>query len=373
MATRRLLRSAGHPRFPASQTARRERLWALAVVDTLTHAVIGALGARTLIAQRLPRRWSLAAGALGGLFPDIDYLWFLLDPLQFHAYWHRSFTHSLLMLPLWALLLSVTLYLLGGRKQNGWLLYLGCALGLGLHIAADLITAWDLQLFWPLSDWRTSLAWIFVIDPWFSALALTALLLCWRWPHAGWLGAAPLVLWLIWSIQYKQQALELAQAFAQQQAEAAQVSVWPQPFSPRNWKLLVSGTHGHWQAHLRLGDSRSRLADYWPHPWLRSTAQAYQPHSALIWQFHPRFDSPQGDGETALQLWHSEMLQDVRQFFSAPARYHQPDSSASHCLWFTDLIYSLPTQRPPFIYGACRSPSSFWQLSRQPVTATSAE
>ena len=122
-------------------------------MELITHVGHGALSARTVKA-RLPWRWSLGAAALGAVFPDSDFVLLLVDPLSFHAYWHRSFTHSLVMLPLWAALPGWLLYWLSRRRQPFLLLWLYACLGVASHIALDLLTAWDIALLWPVGDWR---------------------------------------------------------------------------------------------------------------------------------------------------------------------------------------------------------------------------
>jgi inner membrane protein len=335
-------------------------------MDLFTHAGIGALCALSVPRRHRPnRRWAIGAAVAGAIFPDADFVLFLVDPLQFHAYWHRSFTHSLVMVPLWSALVSGILHLLSGRRQSWKALYKFVCLGIVSHILIDLITAWDTALLWPLSDWRLSLGWVFVIDPWFSTVLTLGLLLALRWPRAvagSWL---LLAMWLGWLTLNKQQAQTIAEAYAATLDSPSQVGAWPQPFSPRNWKLVVSTAHGHWQAHVHLHSSPSPLARWWPHSWLRDAAQAYQAVPDLSWQYHPRFSLLGGtDAAEATRAWNSDALKDFRFFAHYPARY---PGGPDHCYWFTDLLYVIPTQKPPFIYGACRDQDDQWQLVRQPV------
>lgn len=336
-------------------------------MDPITHASLGALSARTCKSP-LPLRWSLGATLLGALFPDSDFALLLLDPLSFHAYWHRSFTHSLVMLPLWAALLAGLLYALMYRlsrhRQPFWLLWAYVALGLASHIALDLTTAWDMALFWPLGDWRGSLGWLFIIDPWLTSLLLLGLVVTLRWQPAVWLVWIALALWLGWAVAHKQEAREKTQAFAATLDTPAAVEAWPQPFSPLHWKLVASTDAGHWQTHMHLGERASPLAPFWPHPWLRAAAEAYQPMGSARWQYYPRFAGAEDDEALARQLWQSPALQDFRYFAYYPVRY--PSAADDDCIWFTDLLYVIPNQRPPFIYGACRDTEGEWVSVRKP-------
>ena len=79
-------------------------------MDTLTHALSGALLARATApasvpasaasAEVLPLRRRIAIGALAAAFPDTDVVVSWLSPLAY-LYHHRGATHSILMLVIW--------------------------------------------------------------------------------------------------------------------------------------------------------------------------------------------------------------------------------------------------------------------------------
>jgi inner membrane protein len=72
-------------------------------LDTFTHALSGALAARALASR--DNRLRVAAGALGGAFPDCDFGLRLIDTLTY-LNWHQGPTHSLVLAPIWALPLA---------------------------------------------------------------------------------------------------------------------------------------------------------------------------------------------------------------------------------------------------------------------------
>src|SRR6202162_436180 len=97
-------------------------------MDTITHGIAGALlgkalfGGDQMFAMRSVNRgrvitWSLM---LGAIFPDIDVLRETLSRNDLLILtWHRSITHSLLCLPLFALALAaVTRWLVRWRKWD---------------------------------------------------------------------------------------------------------------------------------------------------------------------------------------------------------------------------------------------------------------
>src|SRR5258706_13885636 len=138
-------------------------------MDTLTHALSGALLARATApkdaaSRSLPRR--IAAGFFACAAPDLDIIVSLAGPVAYLAN-HRGVTHSLVLLPLWALLYSWVLAKIL-REPGGWrTLYGVTALGLGLHNAGDVITSYGTIILAPFSDWRAAIGTTFIIDLWF--------------------------------------------------------------------------------------------------------------------------------------------------------------------------------------------------------------
>ena len=146
-------------------------------MDTLTHALSGALLARATAPKDAPPRSTprrVAAGFFAAAAPDLDFVVGFVGPVEYLLH-HRGVTHSIVLLPLWALLLS---WILSGilREPRGWrALYGVTALSLGAHIAGDVITSFGTIVLAPLSDWRAGIGTTFIIDLWFSGIILAGL------------------------------------------------------------------------------------------------------------------------------------------------------------------------------------------------------
>src|ERR671918_376121 len=114
-------------------------------MDTLTHALSGALLARATEpkkprADQLPRRLRMWIGFWAAAFPDSDFIISFINPLAYLAL-HRSITHSVIALPIWALGLAFVLTVIV-RRSYSVKAFLGvCALGICIHIAGDVINA----------------------------------------------------------------------------------------------------------------------------------------------------------------------------------------------------------------------------------------
>src|ERR671913_239378 len=165
-------------------------------IDTLTHALSGALLARATAPKdapprALPRR--IAAGFFACAAPDLDFVIGFIGPVEY-LLTHRGVTHSILLLPAWALLYSWILAKVL-RDPGGWrALYGVSALALAAHIAGDLITSFGTMILAPLSDWRAGIGTTFIIDLWFSGLIIVGLIVQLFIRRRRWPGGAASVL-----------------------------------------------------------------------------------------------------------------------------------------------------------------------------------
>jgi inner membrane protein len=281
---------------------------------------------------------------------------------------HRGVTHSLILLPAWALLYSWILAKVlrepdrGGKA--GWrALYGITALALAAHIAGDLITSFGTIILAPLSDWRAAIGTTFIIDLWFSGIIVAGLVFSLgfrksRWPAV----AASVALAGYVGLQYlqKQQALEFGAEYAKSLAlRDAQVSVQPRPVSPFNWTVFVSDEEAHRFAHVNLVRKAPRRYQSGDGFIARLNAP-YLPLEQAVWVTRQRY----GETESAMirDAWNSEALAFFRWFAALPA--FDGMSEGSTCVWFTDLRFVTPGREGmPFRYRVCREgPASPWRL-----------
>ena len=233
-------------------------------MDPLTHVAAGAL-----ISQVLPgpsRGWSAAAGVAFALLPDIDYFLIYADRLAFIRH-HRGFTHSLLALVLFALLGAGLGRLIGGPRWFRPLFFLGLAV-LASHLLLDLATSYGTQILFPFSRRRFTLDWLFIIDPYLTALLLvgylTAICFSARGREFGAFFLAAAGIYILVCACYHHQALNLArQVFPQSGAAGAAsspkppgpfspVAALPQPFSCRRWQLIAANDREVEQTFVQL-------------------------------------------------------------------------------------------------------------------------
>ena len=161
-------------------------------MDTITHGIAGALIAKAAFGgdemfARQPMNtqrvitWSLMTGAI---FPDIDTLrdFFSHNDLLMIT-WHRSITHSLVCLPIFALLLAILTR--GVCRYFKWespsfaALSGIFAVGILSHIFLDLVTTFGTMIWSPLGWSRPAWDLIFIIDFTLSGLLLLPQFLAW--------------------------------------------------------------------------------------------------------------------------------------------------------------------------------------------------
>ncbi|MGO8760590.1 MAG: metal-dependent hydrolase [Desulfobaccales bacterium] len=222
-------------------------------MDPLTHLATGLICSQLLPAPS--RWWAALAAAIFSVLPDVDYFFIFWNRLSFIRY-HRGFTHSLVALPLFALAVALVGRFLGGPRWFKPLLILGLVV-LASHLLLDLATSYGTQLLSPFSRRRLSLDWIFIIDPYFTALlvvgAIAALALPLWGPHIGAGFLATAGLYLLICASYHHQALDLARRVLPDVNPGAQtVAALPQPFSCRRWQLIAAGPAEIQQAFVQL-------------------------------------------------------------------------------------------------------------------------
>ena len=124
---------------------------------------LGQLGGFARVGPRAPLVALIAANV-----PDLDVLLYAVDR-NLGTWQHRGFTHSFFGIPLLAIGGAVLSHrrLRTGRFGDHLGLWAAALLS---HVLMDWPTTWGTQLFWPLSDHRFGLEWIFIVDPAFWLL-----------------------------------------------------------------------------------------------------------------------------------------------------------------------------------------------------------
>ena len=325
-------------------------------MDPLTHLATG-----VICSQLVPvpsRWWAAAAGALFAVLPDVDYFFIYWDRLAFIRY-HRGFTHSLVAVPLLALAGALLGRLLGGPRWFRPLLILGIVVLLS-HLLLDLATSYGTQLLSPFSRRRFSLDWIFIIDPYFTALLLAGVIAALAFPlwgpraGAGFLAAA--AVYLLVCASYHHQALDLARRVFPEVSPGGQtVAALPQPFSCRRWQLIAAGPADiqqafvllPWEAALGLKAGGGKAAV------VTVTQSQACPTPAIPYQ---------APGQLTIQIWHpapaaatvyapeaEAILASFLEFARFPLLCQAESQGGEQLMEWRDLRFSIPGRAFPFV------------------------
>jgi membrane-bound metal-dependent hydrolase YbcI (DUF457 family) len=145
-----------------------------ALVDNLTHGLAGALLAQAGFRQRYGRMATVAL-VIGAELPDLDVLFDLAGPVVGFQH-HRGITHAFTGGLGLALLGAACLYTVL-HYRTYWHLVGLMYLGVLLHIWMDYLTPYGTQLFLPFDAGRYAADAVFIIDYFYTAIIVTALLL----------------------------------------------------------------------------------------------------------------------------------------------------------------------------------------------------
>ena len=327
-------------------------------MDTLTHALSGALLARATTGIEkpgLPLGRRMAIGALVAAFPDIDIVASWLSPLAY-LYHHRGVTHSLVMLPLWTILLA-WMFALIWRGGPRWRAYAPVvAMSLAAHIAGDWITTFGTMIFAPLSDYRHGIGTTFIIDLWFSSIIIAGLLLSLLWRRSrvpAVAGLIVLVAYVVLQSVLLRQAVDFGERYVQSAGIAqARVTAMPRPVSPFNWMVVVENPEGYRYSHINLirkqllqaGDDAGFIA---------KLDAVYRPLDQAAWESDVRYGRGSQGAVVRAVFDHPEFAF-FRWFAAYPALHRIDSEAASLCIWFKDLRFLTPGRDGfPFIYGMC--------------------
>jgi membrane-bound metal-dependent hydrolase YbcI (DUF457 family) len=181
-------------------------------MDTITHGIAGALIGKAvfrgedMLALRPMNRGRIITWALvlGAIFPDSDTFRDIFSHNELLVLtWHRSITHSLICLPLFALALAaVTGWYARWRKWDApsFAALTGIyAIGILSHILLDLATSFGTMIWSPLKWSRPAWDLIFIIDFTLTGILLVPQMLAWVYAKRERLQVRALGSWLVFA------------------------------------------------------------------------------------------------------------------------------------------------------------------------------
>lgn len=293
-------------------------------MDPLTQGLLGGALAQSAADDQNARPAAIV-GFAAALPADFDILIGAADDPLLNIEFHRHFTHSLVFIPLGALIVAPLLWLLMRKHLSFRQVYLFALLGFATSGLLDACTSYGTHLLWPFSDERIAWSIIAIVDPLFTLALLIALVIGikYRRHRPARIGLSLAGCYLLFGLWQQHNALDSALHLAAQRGHEVE-------------RILVKPTLGNlvlWRSIYQTGDrfyvDAIRIA---PGP-----ARVYHGESAR--QFVLARDRADLSPDSVL-------AGDIARFFHLSEDYVVPDPTRENVL--IDVRYSmLPTETAP--------------------------
>ncbi|MFT5902381.1 MAG: inner membrane protein, partial [Bacteroidia bacterium] len=136
-------------------------------MDSLTQIVLGAAVGEAVLGKKIGNK-ALLWGGIAGTIPDLDvvYIWLkgggAIDEIVLHRGISHSITFAVLMAPVLGWVVNWLYRKSGEANFKQWTALFFFAIF--THPLLDCLTTYGTQLFLPFSDYRVSIATVFVVD-----------------------------------------------------------------------------------------------------------------------------------------------------------------------------------------------------------------
>jgi len=312
-------------------------------MDTITHGLLGATLAQLGFRQRLG--WGATAAAVAAaVAPDMD---LFIAPILHRfglngnglGHWieHRGITHSLVLVPILALVIAAIWWVVRRRRSGRiappipapfWFLYACVLLAYTSHPLLDWCTPYGTELLAPLSDVRLSCDVVPVVDVIFSGILALTLLACFLVRRAaaargmrtsliiGWAGFLLCLAYLCGGRVLHDRAIAQAKSLAPN-ATVVRAEAYPALGSILFWRVVLE-TDREWIAMAVRPLSGS------PPP--------------------PRETAPQGSGPWVQRARRLPEVREYERFAMGLVRTSAYDENGRHVVEFDDMRYAMRPQ-----------------------------
>ena len=146
-------------------------------MDSLTQIILGAAVGEAVLGKKVGNK-ALLWGGIAGTLPDLDVFFATGGPIQ-EIVIHRGFSHSISFAVLMAPLLGWVVNRLYRKKIEAnfkqWTMLFFASIF--THPLLDCLTAYGTQLFLPFTDYRVSIATVFVVDLFYTVPFLLSIII----------------------------------------------------------------------------------------------------------------------------------------------------------------------------------------------------
>lgn len=326
-------------------------------MDNITHALTGGIIAKA-IDDKKTGNWGMIAGITMGYFPDIDFILGLFNR-QFYIQYHRDFTHSLILIPLYSIFFSWFFNRIS-KKNHFFEFYKIILSALLSHVILDLFTSFGTMIFSPFYEKRFSWDLLFIIDLIFSGIIFLSFILSLIFiKNAKWICRGSIIgvtLYVFFCFFQHEKAIELGKKFSTGlKEEIIEIASLPQPLSPFRWANYIETEGNIYQGFIDLGKkeklepidfekSLSPKNSFFER--LKDLDNLYYPRENVKYKRFPKLiDSPWVD--IALK---TEGIKFYFWFARFPVVKSVNSNNGRHRVEFIDLRFFISTFRMPFTY-----------------------
>lgn len=209
-------------------------------MDPVSHAALGAACSQVVL-HPVDKKNAWLVGAIGGLAADVDIIIrSAYDPMLALIY-HRHFTHSLIFIPIGALLVTLVLMPFKRFSKQWKLTFLAALIGYSTHALLDACTSYGTLLLWPFTLTRYAFDIISIIDPFLTLPLVIGVWATYFFDNRAFVLAGIIAagLFLGFNIMQHQRALAAVNAYAQErQWSIKKLRVFPQLASSTKWRAV---------------------------------------------------------------------------------------------------------------------------------------
>jgi inner membrane protein len=224
-------------------------------MDPVTHGLIGASASQSVVSDEQLRPAAII-GVFSAMLADLDV--FISDPADplLNIEIHRQFSHSLVFIPVGALIAAGLLWYFFRNRMSFKKIYGLSFLGYATAGIADTFTSYGTKLFWPFLDTRYSWDLMSVFDPLFSTviLGLVIFTLYKKNPKISWFSWVWIAVYLSIALLQQQRGKTIAKKIAEQNDHhIEQLVVKPTLGNQLLWSIRYVATDTLYASGLRLG------------------------------------------------------------------------------------------------------------------------
>lgn len=144
-------------------------------MDIVTQGLLGATLALS-VSRKHDTKMAAGIGFCAALLADADTLIHSSNDPLLNIEFHRHFTHSLIFIPVGALIATLLIWPIIKKHLSFKKIYFYALAGYATSGLLDACTSYGTQLFWPFSDERIAWRIIAIVDPVFSLILLIAIM-----------------------------------------------------------------------------------------------------------------------------------------------------------------------------------------------------